>query len=184
MSNRTLVRYSQVREGDDLNDQHTAAQITTAALTSTTQDDLQSYILSQINRVIWGNQQPSHSWQDDFISSGIVSLADAENGTVKVPFTYQTASPLVLASLVIGNFIDRADISIEIPFNGVGATVQFGTVANPDLILGSSDVLTNTIGQYGNLFISQILVNDLLRLIINPAGSTQGAGTLFYKLRT
>jgi hypothetical protein len=55
-------------------DQHTPGQIKLAEIVSVTQEDLQSYILSQVKQIIFGDH-PGR-WFDDFRSTGIPSLYD------------------------------------------------------------------------------------------------------------
>lgn len=69
---KDLVRYKEVRRADLLDDQKTALQILASVSTSQTQEDLQQYVLSQIKRIIWGND-PGR-WNDDFVSEGVLSL--------------------------------------------------------------------------------------------------------------
>lgn len=77
MAGPTLNRYSSVRIADRLNDQYDPAQITNAYLSSTTQEDLQEYYLSQLKRIIHG---PYHGeWKDDFEGQGILSLQELTN---------------------------------------------------------------------------------------------------------
>ncbi len=68
---RDLVRYREVRRADVLDDQKSALAILDAD-SSLTQEVLQELVLSQIKRVIWGND-PGH-WNEDFITSGLPTL--------------------------------------------------------------------------------------------------------------
>ena len=68
------IRYRQVRVADNKNDQKSALEILGALAGSLTQEDLQVFLLSQIKRIIHGDN-PGH-WQDDFIAQGTLSLRD------------------------------------------------------------------------------------------------------------
>lgn len=69
---RDLVRYREVRRADVLDDQKSALAILDAD-SSLTQEQLQELLLSQVKRIIWGND-PGH-WNDDFVTSGVPALA-------------------------------------------------------------------------------------------------------------
>lgn len=73
-STRDIIRYKEVRRADTLDDQKTALQILAAELSSLTQEQLQEFVLSQIKRVIHGNNVGY--WRDDFVSSNISSLEE------------------------------------------------------------------------------------------------------------
>lgn len=70
----TLLRYDVVRVASDLDDQLTPEQIRQALSSSKTQEDLQKYILSQIKRILHGDNPGT--WRDDFTGGGIRSLED------------------------------------------------------------------------------------------------------------
>ena len=71
---KDLVRYKEVRRADLLNDQKTAPQILQADPASITQEQFQEFILSQIKRIIHGNNVGI--WKTDFVAQGILSLQD------------------------------------------------------------------------------------------------------------
>lgn len=73
-----LVRYREVRIADLLDDQKTAAEILGAYTASETQEDLQEYVLSQLKRVIFGNDPGE--WKTDFAAAGIKSLIELTGG--------------------------------------------------------------------------------------------------------
>jgi len=74
----SLVRLREIRRGDSLNDQLSAAQILSVESSATTQDDLQDGILSQLKRIIWGND--AGNWNDDFMAQYVSTLKDLSNG--------------------------------------------------------------------------------------------------------
>ena len=79
---KTRFRYEAVWKADLTDDQKTAAAILTALASSVTQQDLQEFILSQIKRIIHGNN-PGH-WYDDFVAAGIPSLQQLAGEVVGV----------------------------------------------------------------------------------------------------
>jgi len=93
-SNRDIIRYREVRRADQLNDQKTALQILQAVAASSTQEELQEFVLSQIKRIIYGDEPGN--WYDDFITNGIPSLGS-------VPTTTRLCG--CLPTDVVGNFV-------------------------------------------------------------------------------
>lgn len=75
---KDLVRYREVRVADVQNDQASASAILSASSLSVTQEDFQSYVLSQIKRIIHGDN--SGIWKDDFLSQNILPLQDLSVG--------------------------------------------------------------------------------------------------------
>jgi hypothetical protein len=95
-----LLRYGYVRRADALDDQKSAANIVGADGASVTQEDLQEYVLSQIKRVIFGNNVGN--WFSDFVGSGILSLKDISTAIVSV---FTPLQHRVLRQLI--HFIDE-----------------------------------------------------------------------------
>lgn len=69
---RQLIRYNAIRRADSLDDQLAAATIAAREATAVTQEDLQEGILSQLKRVLVGDD--SGAWDQDFIATGLRSL--------------------------------------------------------------------------------------------------------------
>lgn len=100
-----------------------------------------------------------------------------------VAFTYVTASPMVLQSVLAGQIVNRAVIVITTPFDDPAATVKVGTTSTPALILGPGDTTASIADQYGNDALTDFASNDIMILTISPGASTQGAGFLFYRIK-
>ena len=77
---KDLVRYREVRVADLQNDQKTAPQILNAPAASITQEQFQEFILSQIKRIIHGDN--AGTWRDDFLALGILDLEDMARGQI------------------------------------------------------------------------------------------------------
>jgi hypothetical protein len=95
-------------------------------------------------------------------------------------FTFSSGT-LVLGAFPPGGLLTYAQLIIQTSFNSLGATVRFGTSVNPQLFLADVDSSPHVVGQY----VSESLVPsapDVLLLSVNPAGATQGAGLLFYRI--
>lgn len=76
MSPKTRLRYKKVWKAGVFDDQKTAPQIAASETTSTTQEDFQEFVLSQIKRIIHGNAVGR--WFDDpaAVPSNIQILLD------------------------------------------------------------------------------------------------------------
>ena len=69
---RQLIRYNAIRRADSLDDQLAAATIAAREASAVTQEDLQEGILSQLKRVLVGDD--AGSWDQDFVAAGIRGL--------------------------------------------------------------------------------------------------------------
>jgi len=101
----------------------------------------------------------------------------------KVNFTYQTASPLFLQGLSDENVIDVVTLVILTPFDDVAATLTCGTDGTPALVFSAGDVTPGQARQYGFEEKHEIAGAENLRLFLSPAGSTQGAGYVLFRVK-
>lgn len=74
----SLVRLRQIRKGDSLNDQLSSSQIAGINGAAVTQDEYQNGILSQLNKIIHGNNVGN--WNDNLSNSHIFSLQELSDG--------------------------------------------------------------------------------------------------------
>lgn len=116
-----------------------------------------------------------------FFSAGNVPVVGEEVSVV--PFTFSTASPLIITGVAVGDILNRSEILIETAFDGVSPTILLGTFASPGLVFSSSNTTPSVAEQYESLLLTKFDMSDFLILTINPNGSTQGSGILFYKIR-
>jgi len=100
-----------------------------------------------------------------------------------VHFTFSTPSPLFIVGLLASDILDIQTVVIETPFNSLLSTLQLGTVASPGLVLGSGQVDPLVAASYQGSEKVEIAVPEILRLTINPSGSTQGQGFVLYRVR-
>lgn len=63
MGKRQLIRLGESRKSDSFDDQKSAAQIAASELASLTHQDFLEYVLSQVKRIIYG-EEPGN-WYDD-----------------------------------------------------------------------------------------------------------------------
>lgn len=102
---------------------------------------------------------------------------------LETPFSFSSASPIVLAQLHPGNVMTRAVIVIDTPFDDPAATVLLGTTTDPSLYLGASDSDPGVSGQYGSEQVIDFGLPDYLILTVQPNASSQGVGRLYYEMR-
>lgn len=96
---KDLLRYKEVRVADRRNDQKTAPQIVNADAASFTQEQFQEFVLSQIKRIIHGDQ--TGTWKDDFQSQGIPSLQGVLNTSLPQFFVADCLSTDAIGDPVI-----------------------------------------------------------------------------------
>lgn len=73
---RQLIRYNAVRRADSLDDQLPAGTIAAREAAAVTQEDLQEAVLSQLKRVIAGDD--AGAWDQDFVAAGIRALKQVD----------------------------------------------------------------------------------------------------------
>ena len=98
-----------------------------------------------------------------------------------VPFTFMSGS-MVLGTIPAGALFTCAQIEFTTPFDSSTAKVSLGTSANLGLLLGPNDSDATRMQQFCNDQHVRLDVSDLLFLTVQPGGSTQGAGTIFYRM--
>src|SRR5512140_3126484 len=99
---RQLIRYNAVRRADSLDDQLTAATIAARESSAVTQEDLQEALLSQVKRILVGDD--AGSWDQDFVAGGIRALkqldqdVDAVDRVIVRPRRVQMQVPVAVPS--------------------------------------------------------------------------------------
>lgn len=102
---------------------------------------------------------------------------------LEAPFSFASASPIVVAQVLPGNVVTRAVIVIETPFDDPAASVLLGTTTDPSLYFNASDSDPSVSGQYGSEQVLNVVLPDYLILTVQPSASSQGAGRLYYEMR-
>lgn len=126
---KDLVRFKEVRVADLRNDQKTAAQILNADAASLTQEQFQEFILSQIKRIIHGDNVGV--WKDDFLALGILDLQDISAGQL-LPADCQAGDSPGAAVRITGPYVlgvaqvTTCDVSIAGGYPAIGI-IQYKT---------------------------------------------------------
>jgi hypothetical protein len=127
----TKVRYRVIRVADKTDDQKTASDILNALVSSLTQEELQEFLLSQVKRIIYGNN--TGTWSGDFKGAGILSLEEltqiAVTGSFELPAicqpTDQVGDLVHISGDSLGGVIQvtKVDITDYSKMPGVGAII-------------------------------------------------------------
>ena len=75
---RQLIRYNAIRVADSLDDQLSAATIAALESSAITQEDLQEGVLSQLKRILVGDD--AGAWDDDFLAGGLRPIKQLDQG--------------------------------------------------------------------------------------------------------
>ena len=160
----TYPRYGSIRVADNIDDQKSASAIANALTTSVTQEDLHEFVLSQIKRIIHGDN--AGSWKDDFVGSSIRALEDID---------------AVLDTLTTQTKIRRIQLATDITIPS-GQNYKVLSVAGSELPAGRNIAIgSTTIGLVAaQLSAGQIGTHRTTSVAGNPEKNTVGvrvAGT-------
>jgi hypothetical protein len=121
---------------------------------------------------------------EDFLRDSMLGATTASVSDQKVPFSYSTASPLLLQQVFPGQVLERCTILVTTPFDDPAASVTLGTTTVPTLVFAPGDTTLDVLGNsYDQSSLFDLPIVDFFQLTISPAASTQGAGLLLYKMR-
>ena len=111
------------------------------------------------------------------------NLQLAETECIVVNFDHTTPSPMTLYNLLDGDIVLEAEVQTTEAFDDNSATIQLGTILDPNRILPALPV--NQVDcQYNSTYNHKIVGSQTLILTINPFTSTQGAGCVILKIRS
>ena len=148
-TNVSLERYSVIRIADNTDDQLTPSQIATILSTAVTQEDLQTGILSQIKRIIWGNN--AGNWPTDFIGAGLPSLSETQSvqGAVAcIDILIGSTSPQISTTTIpAGAIITNCFVEIDSAYL-TGVTITVGRAGALSLIQGAEDNYPQAVNSY------------------------------------
>lgn len=135
-------------------------------------------VFSQSGLSITGNLDISGTLNAVVSSAETANIANNVIGTVKVPFTYSTSSPLNLVQVSSGSTITEVSIIITTPFNGTNPSLSVGDTSNANRLFSTTDGLANEIGTYTVSPAYNYASTAQLILTINSGASTAGEGLL------
>src|ERR1700674_3125831 len=95
---------------------------------------------------------------------------DGSGDVFRVPFAYNTPSPLILQTIAPGKTNIRASILVKTAFNGDGSSISLGTTTTPTLIFTTPDIDLTSLGvgdTFDNFAIFDFASADYLILTIS-----------------
>ena len=122
----TLKRFNSIRRTDDVTDGATSEAIAGAVAASETQEQFQTYFLSRLRQLIFGEAADEH-WYDDPFSMGVLSLRQLSLGqAVALPGLPDVRLGVTLVGVLDGHnriFRTSPERFIHDP-TGAGATIE------------------------------------------------------------
>ncbi len=101
----------------------------------------------------------------------------------KIAFAYGDASPSPVATIAADTTIFTVLLSVQTPFNGVGATLQLGDATSSDRLLAANQCDLTQAAEYESNPGYTYSSSTALLLTINPgAGCTRGAGYILLEV--
>ena len=98
-----------------------------------------------------------------------------------VPFTFASASPIVVGGLNPGDTVITSYVAIEVAFDDPTATAMLGITATPDLFLGAIKI--QRAYEYSQPATYTTLAETNVQLSLVPGASTAGSGYVLILIR-
>ena len=102
---------------------------------------------------------------------------------IKFPFTYLSATPQTVYTLITGEMITDTELVIETGYDDPNATLALGVFADIQLIIAIKGNNPNKLGNYGNNENFEFLVDTAIILTLVPGASTQGSGYVLLEVK-
>ena len=110
---------------------------------------------------------------------GLDSSAFERRRRYELPFAWGDASPRLIVRVPAGQLVLTADLTVLVPFDGVGSQLAIGTAADPDALLSPEACLPDQAGSYAvtpNLGFPA--ATDILLTITPGDLASQGSGVV------
>lgn len=118
-----------------------------------------------------------------FLDTGIPGPPGSSGVSLKGSFSYGDATPQLIGILLAGLYNPDTRIDIKSIFDGVGAQVSIGSMADPNLLFSSSQCNPLEVSSYQVTSAFEVLADTSIYLFIQPgAGATQGTGHYWLNL--
>lgn len=118
-----------------------------------------------------------------WLLTGGSSSASAKVEFIRVPFAFNSVTPYIVTSMLLGQSIANSELVIETPFDDPNASLTLGTFANPSLILSASQIKPQMSASFGSEVNHLFIIDEFIVLFLNPLGSTQGSGYIFLEIK-
>ncbi len=168
MPGPTKLRLSQIRLPDNLDDQATSAQIANAVPSSITEEDFQRFFLSRLRQVMFGDQSGQH-WYTDFLTPGVMSLAEVtnhellDNEPVETGVKYTATRSGNLVTQEAWTNINNGQLVKTINYSFTGSLLMQELRRVYDALTGLTIVaqVTITYTYNGNVVASEVISRDI-----------------------
>ncbi len=110
---------------------------------------------------------------------GDVTLYSLAAG-VEVPFAYDSGVKLFVANVIVNERVLGFRIIIDTAFNDGSATLSVGHTGSTEGLVAQGEIELQSIGVFNIVGNHLYGGDDTIWLYLDPKGSTQGAGSLFY----
>ena len=101
---------------------------------------------------------------------------------LKLSFTFESASPITVSPLYVGDVLLKVALRITEPFDGASASITVGDPVEPEMFFPVGASVPDLQGLYINEVYEDILVEDSLVVTLTPNASTTGAGFFVFDL--
>ena len=104
-------------------------------------------------------------------------------GLMKFPFSFGDASPMPVYTTTAGQTVFTAQIVIQVPFNGVGASLSLGDAVVSDRLIRVDQVDPTFAAEYeANPGYTYASATPIILTIVPGAGCTQGSGYILLEV--
>lgn len=117
------------------------------------------------------------------VRNGPQRLPGTQQRTVRIPFSHDTPSPLLVAEQLALELITDSVVCVETAFDDVAATLVLGSVGVPGLIFDTTELKPARVAQYQNEGVLTALLTTTIQLTIAPGASTTGSGFVLLTLK-
>lgn len=101
----------------------------------------------------------------------------------KFPFTFLSATPQTVYTLLTGELITDTELVIETVYDDNAATLSVGVFADVELIIAIKGNDPQKLGNYGNNENFEFSVDTAVVLTLLPGASTQGSGYVLIEVK-
>jgi hypothetical protein len=105
-------------------------------------------------------------------------------GVFDLDFAYGDATPVHIASILVGKIVKLARLDIYTPFNGSGAQLTIGSLAEPDRYMASTQNDPTTALSYEMSPMRSVDSGDVYLFITPGSGATAGSGHVSVEIQT
>lgn len=107
-------------------------------------------------------------------------IGPASNADLLHNFSFGDATPYKIGTVNAGKLIVAANVGIDQAFNGVGAAISIGTLADPESVMPATSILPSEIGTYERTVSAVAAISEDLYLFIAPgASASTGSGHVY-----